>query len=108
MNSKAVANHMMDEHTNLMHADLYVILQFLQEHFLVFLIYVDFLAVIDEVIVFVSWKLLGLLFTLGERKRVEVAKSVYLNLTFSLLSNEKKRWCHCHTFRFSSAHILIC
>jgi len=60
---------MMDEDTNLMHTDLYVILQFLQEHFLVFLIYVDFLAVIDEVIVFVSWKLLGLLFTLGERKK---------------------------------------
>lgn len=59
---------MMDEHTNLMHTDLYVILQFLQEHFLVLPIYVDFLAVIDEVIVFVSWKLLGLLFTLGEKK----------------------------------------
>jgi len=79
---------MMDEDTNLMHTDLYVILQFLQEHFLVFLIYVDFLAVIDEVIVFVSWKLLGLLFTLGERKkRVKVAKSVNLHFTFSLLSN---------------------
>lgn len=48
-----------------MHTDLYVILQFLQEHFLVLHIDVDFLAVVDEVIVFVSWKLLGLLFTLG-------------------------------------------
>ncbi len=48
-----------------MHTDLYVILQFLQEHFLVLLIDADFLAVIDEVVVFVSWKLLGLLFTLG-------------------------------------------
>ncbi len=48
-----------------MHTDLYVILQFLQEHFLVLLIDVDFLAVVEEVIVFVSWKFLGLLFTMG-------------------------------------------
>ncbi len=48
-----------------MHTDLYVILQFLQEHFLVLLIDVDLLAVVEEVIVFVSWKLLGLLFTMG-------------------------------------------
>lgn len=88
MNSQAVAKCMMDEHTNLMHTDLYVILQFLQEHFPVLPIYVDFLAVIDEVVVFVSWKLLGLLFTLGE-KSVKVAKYVHLNLMFSLLSNEK-------------------
>lgn len=55
----------MDEHT-----DLYVILEFLQKHFLVLFIYDDFLAVIDEVIVFVSWKLLGLLLTLGQSVKV--------------------------------------
>lgn len=59
-----------------MHTDLYVILQFFQEHFLVLLIYDDFLAVIDEVIVFVSWKLLGLLFTLGQSVKVHQEQHV--------------------------------
>lgn len=71
MDSTKVVKHMMDKHT-----DLYVILQFFQEHFLVLLIYDDFLAVIDEVIVFVSWKLLGLLFTLGQSVKVHQEQHV--------------------------------
>lgn len=67
-----------------MHTDLYVILQFLQEHFLVLLIDADFLAVIDEVVVFVSWKLLGLLFTLGNSvKSSSEATCVNFNFQFT-------------------------
>lgn len=45
---------------------LHIFPEFLQEHFLVLLVNVDLLPVIDEVIVLVGGKLLGLLISSGD------------------------------------------